>query len=147
MQTSLISKLIKIEPKMFHNYKKYIKEILDSAVGKTFSNDIGYISKIVKINDIQNYTIIKNDFSGCIIYNVFFTVEHYNPQINDEIICTIIQSNNILLATAIGMKIIIIDDLDLKINDKILIKVLCKEINLNSDYIKIVGQFINQLNT
>jgi hypothetical protein len=145
IKNSTIITNIKVPSNKLHIYKDYIKEQIIKLEGKNYSNDIGYINKLVDIIKIDNNMIEKNNFCGSIIYKVVFIVENYNPNIGDEIICSVIQNSNILICDKKPLKIIIINEKsteDLRKNDIIKIKILCKEINYNSDFIKIVGSFI-----
>ena len=150
LSNSQITKSVKIPPQYFHIHKQFITKKLNELEGKNYSNEIGFISKILDIVDIKVNAIIKDDFSGCIVYNVTFDIEHYNPSIGDTFECEIIQSNNVLLAINGPYKIIIIEEQQvneekLQDGDKVYIEVLCKEINVKSEYIKIVGRFLHKI--
>lgn len=145
---STIMKNIKVPSNKLHIYEDYIIEQIKNLEGKNYSNEIGYINKLVNIVKIDNNMIEKNNFCGSIIYRTEFIVEHYNPQIGDKILCKVIQNSNILICEEKILKIIVINEKsteDLQRGDKIMIKILCKEINYNSNIIKIVGNFISKI--
>lgn len=147
-KNSTIIKNIKVPAKKLHIYQDYIKEQIKKLEGKNYSNEIGYINKLIDVVKIENNIIEKNNFCGSIIYKTTFIVEHCNPEINDEIICKVIQNSNILICEEKPLKIIIIDEIsteNLQKDDKIIIKILCKEIIYNSGVIKIVGEFITKI--
>lgn len=149
IKESVITTKIVVPPHKFQIYKDYIKKILYSYEGKNYSNEIGYIIKIIDITNIKIIDIIKSDFSGNLIYEVSFIVQNCNPNIQDEVDCEIIQNENILFGRNNPLQIIIIADEntnDLNIGDNIKIKILGKEVKYNDEYIKIVGKFIKKLN-
>lgn len=147
---SFITKDIVVPAHKLLEKKSYINKIIYNFNEKNYSDTIGYINKIISIDKISNHEIVNSDFSGSVIYRVNFTVENCNPEINDIIECKIIQSNSkIILASNEPLKIIIINEPtlpELKKDDMVNIKILCKEVNFGAKYIKVVGKFLDKLN-
>jgi hypothetical protein len=146
---SLVITKVIVPPNKLHIYEDYVKQKIYELSGKNFSYEIGYINKVIDIIKIQVLDIVKEDFSGNLIYEVTFLVENCNPEINEEIECHIIQNGDILFGLNGPLKIIIIkknEMLDLEIKDKVLINIKLKEISYLENNIKIVGEFIKKLN-
>ena len=94
---------------------------------------------------IEHHTIVKNNFTGSIVYKVEFKVESCNPSIGSELDCSIVQNNSILLASMNPLKIIIISEPHLpklEIGANVKIQILVSEVKHNMEYIKVVGRFI-----
>ena len=144
---SLVITKIIVPPNKFHKHEEYVKQKIYKLSGKNFSNEIGYINKIIDIIKIQVLDIVKEDFSGNLIYEVTFLVENCNPEIDEEIECQIIQTGDIIFALNEPLKIIIIPHNlpELKEKDKVLISIKLKEINYLDKCIKIVGEFIKKI--
>ena len=145
LQTVITTEIL-IQPRHLHIHEEVIRKELYKLEGKNYSIEVGYISKILDILNIQTLNVITTDFSGNILFKVSFLVENYNINIGDILDCNIIQSSNITLATSNPYKIIIINEPnlpELNKNDNVKIKVLCKEINKDKNFIKIVGKFFS----
>jgi len=149
IQETILSKTVIVPPHKLHVYKEYVERQVRELEGKNYSNEIGYIYKILEIINIENQAIVKNNFSGSIIYKATFLVENCNPEIGEAIDCSIVQNTNITLASKNPLKIIIISEPGLpklEKDDKVNVEILCKEINHGAKYIKVVGRFISKLN-
>ena len=147
MNQITIVKDVTIPPHKLHIYDEYIEKELRKLEGKNYSSEVGYIYKVIDILKIEYNTIVKNNFTGSIVYKVTFEVENCNPESGSELECTIIQNNSILLASSDPMKIIIIDEQGLpkiEIGEKVNVYILVTEINLNMEYIKVVARFLNK---
>jgi len=146
----LIQKDIIIEMKLslneLINKDETINKKLKKIVGKNYKNNNGYLKKINYIEKIETTKICKNDFTGDIICTIFLNVSFINPQIGEIIDCTIKENNNIYIAINDILKIAIIDkNLKLNIGQKVIIKILAKQMKYNLNYINIVGE-INKPN-
>ena len=148
MKQTIIVKDVTIPAHKLHIYKEYIKQELTKLEGKNYSNEVGYIKKIMEVYEIKYNNIVKNNFTGSIVYKVSFLVNNCNPELESELEFEIVHNNNILLASALPIKIIIIEEQELpqlEIGDKVNVLILAKEINYNMEYIKVVGRFLNKL--
>lgn len=126
------------------NIKKTIDEELNKLLNKNYIEEYGYLKKIIKINNYNIKDISKNDFMSNIFVDINFKGRFINPKIGDVIECVITENNNITIATSNDIiKIIIIDNINNKIGDKVFIKILAKQIKLNDIFINIVGSIIN----
>jgi len=142
---SVLSKTVIVPAHKLHIYKEYVEKKVRELEGKNYSNEIGFLYKVLEITNIENYRIVKHDFSGCIVYKATFLVEHCNPDIGTQIECSIVQNSNIILASNNPLKVIIISQPglpDLQKDDKVVVEILAKEINHGAEYIKVVGRFI-----
>jgi DNA-directed RNA polymerase subunit E'/Rpb7 len=144
-QQSVISTNIVVPPHKLHVKRDYIEREIIKYEKKNYSNNIGYIYKIIEILNIENFTIVQGDFSGNVVYRVNFMVEHCNPEVGSTIDCKILHSSaKITLATNDPLKIIIVNEPGLpklEVDNQVTIEILCKEINYGSENIKIVGRF------
>ena len=146
-QETTITKNITIPAHKLHISDEYVEKELRKLEGKNYSSEVGFIYRILDIMKIEHYTIVKNNFTGSIVYKVDFKVENCNPQAEDVIECSIVQNNSILLASVNPLKVIIIQEPNLpklEIGDKVKVQILVTEVNYNAEYIKVVGRFVNE---
>ena len=146
-QETTITKNITIPAHKLHICQEYVEKELKELEGKNYSSDIGYIYKILDVISIEHSTIVKNNFTGSIVYKVVFKVESCNPQAGDKIDCKIVQNNSILLASLSPLKVIIIQEPNLpklELGDNVTVQILVTEINHNIEYIKVVARFVNK---
>lgn len=144
---SVLTKNIVVPPHKLCNYQEYVEKKLRELEGKNYSSEIGFLYKVKEILKIENHIIVKNNFSGCIVYKSTFVVEHCNPQEGEEIECNITQIGRLIVGLNGPLKIVIIPKgvpEDLKSNDSINVVVLAKEINHGAEYIKVVSQFVSK---
>ena len=142
-----ITNNITIPAHKLHVAEEYVDKELSKLEGKNYSGDIGFVYKILDVLKIEANTIVKNNFTGSIVYKVEFTVECCNPKAEDEIDCTIVQNNSILLGDNKPLKVIIIQEPNLptlNIGDRVTVKILVTEVNYNIEYIKVVARFVNK---
>jgi hypothetical protein len=144
MNHILINKIIILQVeltlKQMMNCEENIMKKITKLVGKNYKNNNGYLKQINKIEKINSEKIKKNDFNGNIICDVSVNVDFINPKINDVIECIIKENNNIIIGINDILKIVIVDqNLNLNIGDKVKVKVLAKQIKYNNNYINIVG--------
>lgn len=149
IKETILSKTIVVPAHKLHLYKEYVEKQIRELEGKNYSNEIGYIYRVLEIIKIENYAIVKNNFTGSIIYKSTFLVKNCNPEIGDIVDCSIVQNTNITLASNNPLKVIIISEPGLpklEKDDKVNVEILCKEINHGTEYIKVVGRFVSKLN-
>ena len=146
---TVLSKTVIVPAHKLHIYREYIEKQVRELEGKNYSNEVGFIYRVLEMTNIENYAIIKNDFSGSIVYKATFLVENCNPEVGNTVDCSIVQNSNITLASNSPLKIIIINEPGLpklEKDDKVTVEILCKEINHGAEYIKVVGRFLSKLN-
>ena len=144
---STIIKNITIPAHKLHITEEYVERELHKLEGRNFSGEVGYIYKILDILSIKPSAIVKNNFTGSIIYKVEFKVESCNPKTEDVIECTIVQNNSILLGDEKPLKVIIIQEPNLpklNIGERVKVQILVTEVNYNIEYIKVVARFISK---
>ena len=144
---STLSKTVIVPAHKLHVYHEYVERKIQELEGKNFSGEIGYIYEIIEISNVENFRVVKNNFSGSIVYKATFIVEHCIPQEGTELDCTILQSNNITVATNGPLTIFIIDEPDLpnlEKGDKVVVLILAKEVNHGADFIKVVGKLVRK---
>ena len=144
---TILTKTVIVPAHKLHIYYEYIEKQLKKLERKNYSSDIGFIYEIKELLKVENYRVVKNNFSGCIVYKVTFIVDHCNPLAGEYIDCTIAQTNNIILATNRPLKIIIINEptlSDLQQGDKVTVQILVTEVNHGADCIKVVGKFVSK---
>ena len=146
-QQTSITKNVTVPAHKLHICDEYVEKQLRELEGRNYSSGIGYIYKILDITSIEHYTIVKNNFTGSIVYKVEFIVENCNPQPGDEIDCSIVQNNSILLGSVNPLKVIIIQEPNLPkidLGENIKVQILVTEVNHNAEYIKVVGRFVSK---
>ena len=144
---SVLTKTIIVPAHKLHVYYEYVERQLEYLEGKNFSSEIGYIYEIIELTSVENFRVVKNNFTGSIVYKATFVVEHCIPQAGDEIECIVAQNNNIILATTGPLKVIIIDEPglpELVKGDDVVVHILAKEVNHGADFIKVVGKFVRK---
>jgi len=146
-QQATITKNVTVPPHKLHINEEYVEKQLQKLEGKNYSSEVGYIYRILDILTVEHNTIVKNNFTGSIVYKVVFTVENCNPQQGDEIDCSIVQNNSILLGSVNPLKVIIIQEPNLPkidLGESIKVQILVTEVNHNAEYIKVVGRFVSK---
>ena len=142
-----ITKNVTIPPHKLHIDEEYVGKELQKLEGKNYSSEVGFIYKILDVISIDHNTIVKNNFTGSIVKKVVFKVANCNPQAEDEIDCSIVQNNSILLGSATPLKVIIIQEPNLpkiEIGENVKVQILVTEVNHNAEYIKVVGRFVSK---
>ena len=143
-----ITNNITIPPHKLHVAEQYIEKELSKLEGRNYSGDIGFVYKILDVLKIEASAIVKNNFTGSIVYKVEFKVECINPKAGDEIECVIVQNNSILLGDNKPLKVIIIQEPNLptlNIGEKVKVQILVTEVNYNIEYIKVVARFVSKI--
>ena len=144
-QQTVITTNIVVPPHKLHVKREYIEKEIVKYEQKNYSNDIGYIYRILDILSIENLAVVQGDFSGNVVYRVKFMVENCNPEVGSTIDCEILHSTaKITLAKNDPLKIIIVNEPGLpklETGNQVTIEILCKEINYGAENIKIVGRF------
>ena len=139
MITAEITCDIYVPAHKLHIYHDYIHKQLEKFIGKVYSDSIGCITEILEIIDITTY------YNEKIYFKTTFAVECCNPKIGELLECEITHNDRIALGTSSMLKIIIIDHpglKEVKIGDKVLVKVMCKEVKKNCSEVNIVGEFL-----
>ena len=146
-QETILTKTVIVPPHKLHIHKEYIEKKLRELEGKNYSNEVGFIYGIREVLTVENYAMVKNDFSGCIVYKTTFIVDNCNPEQGSVVECKVTQIGKLTVASNNPLKIIIIpQDIpqDLQTADSVNVLVLAKEINHGAECIKVVGKFVSK---
>jgi DNA-directed RNA polymerase subunit E'/Rpb7 len=138
----VIEKQFKIEPSQLIGYKKFIQEEINNLNGKCLG-EYGFIQEITKIISLKQENVFTQNFTGGLIFNVKFEANVINPQIGSCIKMQVVQNKDVFLAKNGPLICIIANSSKLdniEIGDYVNIIVLIKEINYNSNIIKLVGE-------
>jgi len=143
---SVLTKNVIVPAHKLHIFYEYVERQLEELEGKNFSSEIGYIYEIIELSSVENFRVVRNNFTGSIVYKATFTAEHCIPQVGEEIECSIIFNNGrLIIATTGPLKITILPEKNLPVlakDDDVIIEILATEVNHGADFIKVVGKFV-----
>jgi len=145
LRTQTINVKIIVPPPKLHIYDEYITEKINSVEGTVYSNECGYIEKILNINSIEQTDLSNINFSGDVIYKVSFDVMCINPRQGDVFSCSVSHVDDIIYSQDNIIKTIIINEDNIqgiKVDDNVRVQVLVSEINKITNTIKIVGRLL-----
>lgn len=146
LKKEIINKQFKIEPKNLLNYKNFLQDEVNNLKSKCLGDKYGIIYDIIKIISIHQDRVFTQNFIGGLIFNVSFEAFVLNPNIEDVIEMKIFQNKDIFLAKYGPLICIIVNGNMIENTDigtTVSIKIILKEINYNSNIIKLVGEYIN----
>ena len=152
MQSLLTIKNIEIEmeihPSQLDRIPQYVKENLQHLEGKIFSQEHGYIRKILPGTKMEFVSLSLNKIFGGIIYKIHFHALCTNPQKDDILECEIFQNENIMFSFSEPMHILLTHDetqdiSNIKKGDTVLAKVEMFECEKTTNIIKVVARLIN----
>ena len=105
---STITTDILIEPCQLDCLNEYVLEKLKFELqNRIFSNEYGYITQIVGIEEIKFKCLSFSNHDGCMVYTVKFNAICENPKPGDYIHCPILQCDDIMFSFVGPMEIIV----------------------------------------
>lgn len=141
---------------IYHNIKTRTKQLYEKKC-----NSFGYVDTIYKIIDYKNGTIIGENFDGNVIFDITYTARICYPQINTSIQCNVTNINRTLISCVSGPITIIInsqninknnfklnsnkditiigENIILKNNDHVLVKIIASDFHKSDDSIFVYG--------
>ena len=132
-------------PSEFNDIEKHIYKKLSQLEKKIFSQEHGYIRKILSVTRIEYLSVSLDTILGGIIYKIHFDAICFNPQKNDILKCKIFQNENIMFSFSGPMHILLTHDekqdiSNIKKDDTVCARVEMFECDKNTNIIKVVAR-------
>lgn len=149
MTATIISTEILIRPYELHSLTDHISEKLRIWEKQIFSNQYGYIEKILKIESITFISVCYATHDGSMIFEIKFRALCTNPQPNNIIDCIVFLNENIMVGVSGCMHIVIQTDNDdysksIKKGNKVQVKVIKTSFDMTKNIIRVLGHLVNE---